>query len=54
MRRPALPTAIGPMMLAVQYKLGLDESEATILFSTVLSMLTIRTAYSFKIPEYSL
>jgi predicted permease len=37
----AVPTAVGPMMLAVQYKVCIDESEAAILLSTVLSMVTM-------------
>jgi predicted permease len=37
----AVPTAVGPMMLAVQYKVDMDESEATILLSTALSMVTM-------------
>lgn len=37
----AVPTAVGPMMLATHYKVDLDESEATIFLSTVLSMGTL-------------
>ena len=37
----AVPTAVGPTMLAVQYKVYADEAEATILISTVLSMVTM-------------
>ena len=40
----AVPTAVGPMMLAVQYKVYADEAEATILISTVLSMITMGVA----------
>ncbi len=40
----AVPTAVSPAMLAVQYKVYADEAEATILLSTVLSMVTMGVA----------
>jgi hypothetical protein len=37
----AVPTGVTPVMLAVQYKVYVDESEATILVRTALSRVTL-------------